>query len=300
MPKTKKKFSVLIFGFPYGGNGATANEVPQVGEWIAKTLLQMRRDKRISAAYYNYLSDTPITMTRNRAIEIGKKHKADFLLFVDSDQYPDVEFDKGDPKAKPFWKSSFDFAMKHYEKGPVIIGAPYCGPPDFEENVYVFHWNCRVNDNPQPDYQISAYTRFEAATRSGIEPVAALPTGLILIDMRIFEHLKMPYFYYEYKDETESEKISTEDVVFTRNASLSVELKLGYNPVMCNWDSWAGHWKPKCVRKPRMIAAGDVARIMQNAYETGYDPEEVTHYLHKFDTEDAPDPLEEEIEWVSR
>lgn len=281
MSKDKKKFSVLIVGFPYGGNGSSSTEVPEVGYWLAKTLLKMRKDKRIAHAGYHYISDTPITMTRNRSIEIAKEEGMDFLLMVDSDQYPDVELDNDDPEARPFWDSSFDFAMKHYEKGPVIIGAPYCGPPVAEENVYVFHWNSKITGNPQPDYSITAFTRFEAQQRAGIEPVAALPTGLILIDMRIFEHLVPPYFYYEWKDKRlQCEKASTEDVVFTRNASMSVQLKLGYNPVMCNWDSWAGHWKPKCVRKPRVIGAAGVADIMKNAYETGYNHEDKIYHVH--------------------
>lgn len=260
-----RKFSVLIAGFPYGGNGNTASEVPQIGEWLSQTLLKMKADERIHSAHYVHVSDTPITMTRNYVVRQALAGDADFLLMIDSDQVPDVELNEGDPLAKPFWESSFDFALEHYDKGPVIIGSPYCGPPIVEENVYVFRWTCRITDNQDSDYGLEPFSRAEAARRVGIEPVAALPTGLILIDLRVFQHIKPPYFYYEFKDEYQSEKASTEDVTFTRDVSLSIRRKLGYDPCFCNWDAWAGHWKPKCVRKPRITGNKDVAALMEKA-----------------------------------
>ena len=41
----------------------------------------------------------------------------------------------------------------------------------------------------------------------------------------------------------------------TRDLSLVGSRELGYNPVKCNWDAWAGHWKPKCVGRPVTLSA---------------------------------------------
>ena len=98
-----------------------------------------------------------------------------------------------------------------------------------------------------------------------------------MYDMRAFELTEprttedKPWFYYEWKDRFCAEKASTEDVTMTRDLSLVGTQKLGYNPVYCNWDSWAGHWKPKCVGKPVVMAASDVSAKMRASLESGYE-----------------------------
>jgi hypothetical protein len=52
----------------------------------------------------------------------------------------------------------------------------------------------------------------------------------------------------------------------TRDLSFAGAEKLGYNPVYCNWDAWAGHWKPKCVGKPQMIDPGTIGSKMRNSW----------------------------------
>jgi hypothetical protein len=279
---TPRKFSVLFAGMPYGGNGGSSQESPNVGEWLIETMLKASKDPRIEHASYTFVSDTPATLSRNRLLRTAVEEGYDFLVFIDSDMYPDVEIaESKDPTAKPFWDSSWEFVMNHYDKGPCLIAAPYCGPPTWEENIYMFRWRDRIRDNPQPDYQLEQFTRFEAAQRSGIEPVAALPTGLMIIDTRVTQYIKPPWFTYEYTDEYESKKASTEDVVFTRDVSITISNALGYNPCYCNWDSWAGHWKPKVVRKPRIVTAESVADIMQKAYHAGGSVDETTHFVQR-------------------
>jgi len=112
---------------------------------------------------------------------------------------------------------------------------------------------------------------------AGIQECAALPTGLIMYDMRVFELTEpktledKPWFYYEWSDMYASNKASTEDVTMTRDVSLVGTQKLGYNPVYCNWDAWAGHWKPKCVGKPVFIEANGVSDKMKQCWEAGVD-----------------------------
>jgi hypothetical protein len=122
------------------------------------------------------------------------------------------------------------------------------------------------------------YDRHTAVKMAGIQECAALPTGLIMYDMRAFELTEpktdddKPWFYYEWKDRFAAEKASTEDVTMTRDLALVGTQRLGYNPVYCNWDAWAGHWKPKCVGKPVSIPASGVSKKLRDCWAGGYEP----------------------------
>jgi hypothetical protein len=271
----QQKFNVGIVTFSYGGNGGISSEVPDIREWMVPLVASISRDERIDNIRIWNLADTPITMTRNRAVMQAREHKVDVLLMIDSDMKPDLY--AGHPDAKPFFQTSFDFLVNHYPKGPVVIGAPYCGPPPVE-CVYVFRWNNMASENPNPDFQLEMYDRHTAVKMAGIQECAALPTGLIMYDMRAFDLTEpkqegdKPWFYYEWKDHHAAEKASTEDVTMTRDLSLVGTQKLGYNPVFCNWDAWAGHWKPKCVGKPQVIAAEGVSHKLKDCWEAKVEP----------------------------
>lgn len=269
------KYNVCIFRFPYGGNGGISTEVPHIADYVSELIPKLKSDPRIEKVSLLRLSDTPITMTRNRAVLEARKMGADFMLMIDSDQVPDVHLGQL-PEIKPFWDTSFEFMLKHYHRGPHVIGSPYCGPPPFE-NVYVFKW-CNIESGAPSDVvRIEAYTREEAAMMGGIQPCAALPTGFILYDMRIFELTEPkrpgdnPWFYYEWKDIYQSEKCSTEDVTATRDMSWHGQIALGYNPVFCNWDAWAGHMKPKCVGKPQLITVDQITQKFRDAVLRNHD-----------------------------
>ncbi len=270
----KQQFNVGFVTFSYGGNGGISSEVPNVREWMVPLVAEISRDPRIENVRIWNLADTPITMTRNRAVVQAREAKVDVLVMIDSDMHPDVAL--GQPGAKPFFQSSFDFLVDHYHKGPVAIGAPYCGPPPVE-CVYIFRWQNRESNNVTPDFQLEMFDRHTAASLIGIQECAALPTGLIMYDMRCFDltepkdETSKPWFYYEWKDKYAAEKASTEDVTQTRDLSLVGVTKLGYNPVFCNWDAWAGHWKPKCVGKPAILSASSVGHKLKDAWGTGYE-----------------------------
>jgi hypothetical protein len=268
----QQKFNVGIVTFSYGGNGGISSEVPNIREWVAPLIPELTKDPRVDQIRMWNLADTPITMTRNRAVLQARQHGVDVLVLVDSDMHPDMY--SGQPDAKPFFQTSFDFLVNHYPKGPCVIGAPYCGPPP-HECVYVFHWANMRSQASYADFQLKMYERHEAAKMSGIQECAALPTGLIMYDMRAFELTEpkkdtdKPWFYYEWKDIYHSDKASTEDVTQTRDLSLAGIQAWGYNPVYCNWDAWAGHWKPLCVGKPLVIDAKTVSDKLKRAAELG-------------------------------
>lgn len=266
----QRKLNVGLVTFSYGGNGGIASEHPDIREFMVPLVAEASRDPRIENIRIWNLSDTPITMTRNRAVLMAREYGVDVLVMIDSDMKPDMD------GTKKFFPSSFDFLYDHYEKGPCVIGAPYCGPPPME-CVYVFEWRDMQTGHPNPDFQLKMYERSQAVKMSGIQNCAALPTGLIMYDMRAFELTEpkdendKPWFYYEFPDKYQAEKASTEDVTQTRDLSLVGTQKLGYNPVYCNWDAWAGHWKPKCVGKPQFIEAKNISRKLKDCWEANYD-----------------------------
>ncbi len=236
-PAREGKKRVLLMRFPYGGS-----ERGEVGDWLVSAALWAERDGRVADLKIGRMNDTPITMTRNKAARIAVDGGYDLLLMIDSDMVPDCE--GGAPR---FLQTAFDFWWGH--AGPCVIGAPYCGPPP-DETPYVFVWRNTQNDTPEPESRITMYTREEAADMSGTQRCAALPTGLILIDVKAFASLESPYFYYEYQDEHCQGKASTEDVTFSR------DLDFAGVPLYCTWDCWAGHVKTKVVKKPQVIRLG--------------------------------------------
>lgn len=255
--------SVMFVRFPF-----MRMDAPEVTDWMVETVVKCKLDPRVSNIPHLWINDTPITMGRNKAVEAAKAAKADFLVMIDNDMKPDAYLSTNpnnlevDPNAKPFWDSTWDFMLKHYEHGPCMVGAPYCGPPPYE-NVYVFRWANYQTGHPNADIHIEQYTREESVIRTGFEEVACLPTGLVVIDMRVFDNplVTPPYFTYEWTDKYEMKKASTEDCVFTR------DLNIANIPLYVNWDAWAGHWKMKCVGRPKPLYREQIHKKFIQAVE---------------------------------
>lgn len=290
---TPAKLNVFFAFYPYGGNGATSSEHPNIRNWFAKTVTYCKQDPRIGEIFTRDFSDTPITMTRNESVLSARKAGADVLVMIDSDQELDLYVGIED-SAKDFFPSSFDFVYERKMKGLVsAIGAPYCGPPP-HESVYIFKWCNDESSHPNTDHKLSMYSREEGAVLAGIQPAAALPTGCIMFDMTLFDitdpkheyqrllarygdakiarALTNSWFYYEWEDIYCAKKASTEDVTVSRDMVLCAYAKLGYNSLFCNWDAWAGHWKPKCVGKPVLLTSESINDKYREAVLSGRRP----------------------------
>jgi len=262
-----KPVRLMIARFPFG-----RSEDPDVCDWVTSTVITARHDPRIFEILRWRKDDTPITLSRNACFEAAHASEVDFLMMVDSDMSPDIHLESNpfaqppiEPFAKPFFETSLEFLWQQRQAGiPSVIGAPYCGPPPCE-NVYVFQWATQANSlEDEPDMRLAQYSREEAANMRGVQPCAALPTGLIMFDMDCLAKIDRPYTYYEWGDDAASIKASTEDVTLTR------DLALGGAPQFCNWDAWAGHWKWKCVCKPIFLTSEMVSekfrqRILKEA-----------------------------------
>lgn len=284
-----RKLSVAIAGFPYGGNGGVSSEVPDLRHWCMSIMERTRNDQRIERLSSFDISDTPITMSRNQAVVQAKAAGYDVLVMIDSDMKPDCHWAENprklhyiNPHAKPFWETAFDFLYDNWDRGPRCIAAPYCGPPPFE-SPYIFKWKNVESDDPDGIFRLCMVEREHAALCTGIEAVDALPTGLIMFDLRLFDILEQPWFFYEYEGDgppchacgvpkpgMQARKSSTEDVVLTRDLQLHCQHTLGYNPLYVAWDCWAGHWKPKCVGMPRPTKADQVAKKLADAVKRGH------------------------------
>lgn len=264
------KYSIMVARFP--GRGSEAS--PCV-DWLLDAEHALRTHPKIGEVQRWRVTDTPITMGRNRCLRVALERGTDFVLMVDDDLHPDL-YAGSDPLARPFLPAALDFALDH--PGPCVVAAPYLGPPP-RENVYVFRWRNEQGDTPEFNGSIEQYTREEAAQLGGFHRAAALPTGLMLIDMRgvrlLVERKRaaweasrqagrpfepQPLFYYEWKDPFwADEKASTEDVTFSRDLSMAGV------PLYCLWDAWAGHIKPKTVGRPLILTDAVVNAAMRAA-----------------------------------
>lgn len=252
----QKRYKLFIARFPYGGL-----EESDLADWLVTNVCAMKQhplcDPEIQSQKFN---DTPITMTRNRAIEIARLCGADFLLMLDSDNAPDMCLPSNPNRSRllessqmvPFLPTAFTFLVKQREAGtPAVIGAPYCGPSP-EQCVYVFQW-CTKSSGINPLISLEMIPREEAAKLRGIREVAALPTGVILFDMQAFDKVEPPYTFYEWSDHRELQKASTEDVACTRDLSLAGVKQY------CHWSAWAGHWKRELVGPPALLSPDAVS-----------------------------------------
>jgi hypothetical protein len=263
------KFSVMLARFPGG-----RIECPESVDWIVETVLKIKKNPDISDLVPFRSGDTPADMNRNKAVRAAVAAKCDYLLMIDNDMEPDPkERDRSIREgALPFWDVAWDHMMNNLA-WPCAIAAPYCGPSPWN-NMYVFRWRTKNNKHRPtdiPSWSLDQFTREEAAERGGIEEVAALPTGLILYDMRVFKDMLRPYFYYEWKDDWHDEKASTEDVTQTRDMSLAWYAsggKIG-GRVFCAWDSWAIHNKNERVMPPVKVGADSIGASLKHAVEHG-------------------------------
>jgi hypothetical protein len=301
----KSQVDVLVACLAYGGNGGIATVQIDLAFWLMRLAVTIKADPRISRVQVRKYGDVPLTMERNRIAKEARDGGFDMVFMLDNDNQPDLNLDSPRyPWAKPFWDTSFDFVFERLKRElPTVVCAPYCGPPPHpvhrgEENVYVFY--CESDETVGPDekkhsgYRFEAYSRTHAAQMRGIQPIAAGPTGCIIYSTNAFDLLPIEtrpledvliafrdgkadlpktlrsirmqsWFWYEFTDQMQTQKASTEDVTNTREIQLAALAKLGQDAVFCNWDAWAGHWKQKCVGTPEPVCLEHVSAIYQEA-----------------------------------
>lgn len=259
-----ERVNVLVTVFTY-------NKRPHAESLVYCTRLygQMVHHPRLNQLEISYSFGYPTDRCRNFVVKSAREHKFDYCLMLDDDMRFDAQLGH-DPGAKPFLPSSLDFALA--QPGPVFVGAPYCSSPPTQEVVVMKHREYAPDSPGGMGKRLDKYTRDEAAVARGIERVAALPTGCTLFDLRAFDVIAPPWFYYEYTDPPYNTALaSTEDVVLTRNADW-----LGI-PQYVNWDAWAHHLdKDYEVAKPRLCPVDAVPRAIWEGFKAGAKPRLIT------------------------
>ena len=169
-------------------------------------------------------------------------------------------------------EDEFDAYWKRF--APATIAAPYCGSSP-SQPVLMLQWSSvRGDSHPDRPMKLDLVDRHDAASRTGIGEVAAMGTGLILYDTRLFFYLPPPWFDYEYTDAYRIERSSTEDVYQTRNASF-----MGM-PQFCTWDCWSGHWKLELITKPNPITVEIVNENIRDAIKKNLSSAKKLHFVH--------------------
>jgi hypothetical protein len=252
--EAKKKVRILVAVFNYDGwiRG-------EIADWYTGKCFPALEDSGLveAVAFTTQFRGYPVTRLRNKACATAKAAGYDYVLMLDNDNIPDIEVGH-DPRAVPFFPAALEFAMAN---GPCCVGAPYGGTPP-TESCLVMKWEPIADTDLTLPGTMARYSRREAATLTGFEEVAALPTGMLLIDVKALDRVPEPWFRYEFTNEREYETSATEDVYFTRNLSW-----VGV-PQFVFWDAWAGHVKEKVVRRPHVVMPKDVAEPVRKAWET--------------------------------
>lgn len=279
IPARPARKTLLLTRFP--GRGSERQECV---DWMLNLVMGYANSPDIELLRPIRVNDTPAPMIRNQAVQIAQDHKVDLLLMVDDDMEPDYLYKPGsknhDPRAKPFVSEALKFIKTIDE--PAIIAAPYVGPPP-EEPVYVFNWKWKTQPGKTFAANLEMIDRDIASQMAGIGQVAALPTGLMLFDMRVFDILPHPYFYYEATDNRWVQKATTEDVAFSRDCAL-VRI-----PIYCAWDSWAAHIKTYRCLKPQREGVEVVNARLREIVAKGHSRDDRVESLNK--NPDWPDGL---------
>ena len=253
------QYTLLMARFP-----GSFREHPTSSDWFFETWHKALGDPLLGPGHVlrTRKSDTPIYMTRNQVVVEAQHAKADYVLMIDEDMDPDYEL-KTNRHAKPFWEVAWDWVTSHRDE-PCAIAAPYMGGARHHENPFEFQWCRWANDGVRAS--LEQYSREQVALFGGVGEVAALPTGLILYDTRVFHDSLKPWFDYEH-DAYKTQKCSTEDVYQTRNQSLAWYMSQGKvgGKCYCTWDSWAGHWKERRIEKPEIVPVEAVGQQLRDA-----------------------------------
>lgn len=206
--------------------------------WLAQCTAELAaRAKHISDEFGLELCSTQsprIALMRNLLVEMARERGATHLLMVDPDMLPDrfLREKNGKPlnRYRPFVWEAIKFAATHPQS---VLAAPYHGQQPSGSVCHVFARNeaGELRRLPKP----------EAERLRGWQRVDAVGTGLMLLDMKLFDVLEPPYFFDEYKDAKQTTLLHSQDVAFCLKCG-----KAGV-PTYVNFDCWAGHYQEKIV-----------------------------------------------------
>ena len=241
-------------------------ESPDVGTYLVQWMNDLKNRPGAEDLDLFTVSNARIRMMRNMCVAHARQKQAHFLLFIDPDMGVDKYVQRGangqvlDPNyALPFFPAAWDLALQHQKTNhpPAIYAAPYCATPPHEP-VHVFVRN--------ETGKLVRLERDRASTLRGWHQVGACGTGLMLIDMRVFDVIhrpNAPYFEDQYTDTTETKLRYSQDVDFCLRCGAA-----GI-PVYVNFSCWCTHWQLAEVHRPGYKPAQEPDPVL----EVGPDPQ---------------------------
>lgn len=165
---------------------------------------------------------------------IALKHGVDLCVMVDHDIAPDDGW-------LPAVVREYQKAQKVGRAAGIWAAPAICS--DGRTNAAV--WYQTGAEPIEGALEMHKYSAVEGAQKTGLEQVAAVGTGAIAIDTKVFRRLEKPWFAVEYLDTFEIGVGTGEDIYFTRNAA-----EEGV-PVWVTWDHWARHRKTVVLDRPK-------------------------------------------------
>lgn len=230
-------------------------ESPSVRNWTTLTTIDMMRDPRFTLLDGGGLElHTPqvhrIHCARNTSARQALESNCDFLLMCDPDMQPDARlFNDRLPAdrqpearewAKPFVFSSLDFMLSTCS---AIVAAPAVGaPPENKINV----WPARDGG------ELKRMSHQEMAEiEPGFQRVAAVGTGLMLVDCNLFRNMPQPWFEDAYQpDQVDPEtgaviRDPQFDVTRSQDTNFCIKADAMRARTYVNHFAPAGHIKPK-------------------------------------------------------
>lgn len=259
-----EKVALLVNVFTYAKQvGADAFS------WCCGVGPALEKHSRVKDVRISYTHGYPTDKMRNAVVREARSHGHDFVLMLDDDQVPDYGLASMAERTDmvPFLPSAIDFALAH--DGPCLVGAPYCGAPPLQQVMVMKNREYVPGLLDGMGLKIDKYTRDEAARERGIKPVSGLPTGCLLVDLRVLDVLPPPWFSYEFDDPPLNTSLaSTEDIVFTRNLDW-----LGVKQY-ATWSSWAGHSKEFVTGVPTEAPVVDIPQSIHRAWSNGWRPKQ--------------------------
>lgn len=222
-------------GFHNGQIHAIRKLIPQADEYTANglrnLLAQLGAPLKID---FCHRARDRIPAARNSLVEEARNRCMTHLLMLDPDVAVNAYLGR-QPWAKPWFPAFWQFAL---ENPGCVLAAPYCGRGNEDPPVQVWRGGTSEATRQRVSWN-------DAEQRTGWERVSAVGTGLMLIDMAVFDRIQPPYFMDHYFDGTYSRLDYTPDIWFCeRCADAGV-------PVWVNWDCWVGHWQNQLVPCPR-------------------------------------------------
>lgn len=159
-----------------------------------------------------------ICKNRNLLVHMAHEAQAEFLLFIDNDL--------------SFPPHTIDHMVEIADERKLdILGCNYLLKQPPHKSLYTLKKDCRNQEF------------------TGIDEVARLPTGMMLIRMKVFERLKPPYFIYEPLYEDGIETVGTEDYPFcdrARNAGIAIWMDFLLSFELVHWTGQMGvQWIPE-------------------------------------------------------